>query len=304
MRIFLAGATGAIGRPLVPLLLGAGHEVVGTTRSLAKAQALREIGVEPAVLDALDATALHDAIVAAKPEVVIHQLTDLPHKFDPRDKDFAAGTNVLRGQVGPALVGAAAEAGARRVVAQSIAFLYAPQGPMVVDEDAPVMKGPGPAASAMVLENAVLEHRELEGVVLRYGWFYGPNTYYARDGHIAGEVLKRRFPIVGSGSGVFSFCHVNDAAAATLLALDGAPGRYNIADNEPAPQREWLPVYAEALGAKRPLRVPFWIAKLAAGPAALQAVELRGVSNERARHRLGFDPAWRSWRDGFASSLD
>jgi len=260
--------------------------------------------VEPAVLDALDATALHDAIVAAKPEVVIHQLTDLPHKFDPRDKDFAAGTNVLRGQVGPALVGAAAEAGARRVVAQSIAFLYAPEGPMVVDEDAPVMKGPGPAASAMVLENAVLEHRELEGVVLRYGWFYGPNTYYARDGHIAGEVLKRRFPIVGSGSGVFSFCHVNDAAAATLLALDGAPGRYNIADNEPAPQREWLPVYAEALGAKRPLRVPFWIAKLAAGPAALQAVELRGVSNERARHRLGFDPAWRSWRDGFASSLD
>ncbi len=309
MKVFVAGASGAIGRPLVPQLLAAGHEVTGMTRREERADTIRAAGADAVVCDALDADALRDAVVAAQPEVVVHELTALPARIDFKGDPFGSTTR-LRIEGTRNLVAAAKAAGARRLIAESFASLYAPEGSWVKDEDAPLfLDAPAPFDNAVAgivdLERQVLGAEGIEGVVLRYGWFYGPGTYFGRDGSQAEDTIKRRSPVVGKGAGTFSFIHIEDAAAATAAAIEhGAPGVYNIADDEPAAQRDWLPVYAEALGAKKPLRVPVWIARLiAGGAAASMATELRGVSNAKAKRELGWQPAHPSWRQGFAESL-
>jgi nucleoside-diphosphate-sugar epimerase len=306
VKVFVAGASGAVGEPLVRQLVAAGHEVLGTTRSQEKAERLRGQGAEPVVVDAFDVEAMCAAVREARAEVVIHELTALPPKYDMRDPEkFLGATLRLRAEVGPPMVRAAAESGARRFIAQSIAFMYTSEGGPVKDEEAPLRHGDLAVDGTVTLERAVLETPGIEGVVLRYGQFYGPGTYFARDGHIGVETRKRRFPIVGKGTGVFSLVHVEDAAVATVAALDhGAPGIYNITDDEPAEMREWVPVYAAALGAKKPMRVPFWLARLAAGKLAAEgAAHGRGASNAKAKRELGWTPRYPSWRQGFAEAL-
>lgn len=307
MRVFVAGATGAIGRPLVAQSIAAGHEVTGMTRSEARAEDLRAAGAQAVVADALDADAVREAIEAARAEAVVHQLTDLPQDFSVRQQ--LGATSRLRTDGTRNLLDGARAAGARRFVAQSIAFVYAPEAPPVNDEEGPTLAGrPGfgeAVDAAIELERMVTEADGLEGLALRYGFFYGPGTWYARGTKLAREVERRRFPIVGDGGGVFSFVHVDDAAAATVAALErGAPGVYNVVDDEPAPMREWLPELAAALGAKPPRRVPVWLARLAAGRLTAQmSAEMRGASNAKARRELGWTPRYASWRQGFREGL-
>jgi nucleoside-diphosphate-sugar epimerase len=310
MKVFVAGASGAIGKPLVRQLVAAGHEVTGTTRREERAAEIEGAGARAVVCDALDGPALIEAVAQASPEVVVNQLTSLPQRYDPRKASFYTATNRVRSEGGRNLLEAALAAGARRLLTQSIAFLYAPEGGWVKDEDArPFDDAPGhfgPAVESMLgHEREVLEAPGLEGLVLRYGQFYGPGTYYAPDGHLGREVRRRRFPIVGPGTGTFSFLHVEDAAGATVAALErGAPGIYNVVDDEPAPLHEWLPVFAEALGAKPPRRVPVWLASLVAGRAtAATATQLRGASNAKAKRELGWQPRYLSWRQGFHEAL-
>jgi nucleoside-diphosphate-sugar epimerase len=311
VKVFVAGASGVIGRRLVPMLREAGHEVTAMTRSQAKVEALRAAGAEPVVCDVFDAEALTGTVVGASPEVVVHELTDLPPNIDPRKmEEQAAGNDRIRTEGTRNLVAAALEAGARRLVAQSIAFAYAPIGGPVKDERDPLFDdAPWPFVRSVralhELERLVTETEGIEGVVLRYGFFYGPDSGYASDGFYAGEVRRRRFPVVGRGGGIFSFIHVEDAAAATVAAVErGWPSIYNIVDNDPASLREWLPAYAEAVGAKKPFRVPKLIARLVAGAYTTQmATELRGASNERAKHELAWTPRYPSWRQGFKQAL-
>lgn len=310
MRVFVAGATGAIGRPLVRQLLDAGHEVTGMTRSEQRAAWLRESGARAAVCDVFDAAGVRAALDEAAPEVVVHQLTALPHRLNYRRRDLYDATSRVRREGTLILLDAARAAGARRMVAQSIAFVYEPVGGRVKSEDDPVMTdAPAPFGGALLaaydLERQVTGAEGLDGLVLRYGFFYGPGTAYASDGAFAEDVRRRRLPIVGSGDGVFSLVHVEDAAAATVAAVErGAPGIYNVTDDEPAAMRDWLPAYAEAMGAKPPRRVPAWLARLVAGrAAAMMAADLRGASNERARRELGWSPRYPSWREGFREAL-
>ncbi len=309
MKVFVAGASGVIGRPTVRQLVAAGHEVVGMTRREERAGEIREAGAEAVVCDVFDAEALREAVVAAQPEVVLHALTALPARFKPKS-DYLAATNEVRTEGTRNLVAAAKAAGARRIVAESVAFFYEPEGDWVKGEEAPLFRNPpgrfAAGCDALVsLESQVLEAGEPEGVVLRFGWFYGPGTYSDRGGSVAEEVAKRRYPVIGSGEGRFSFIHVEDAAAAYVAALDhGSPGIYNVADDEPAPIREWLPAYAEALGAKPPRRVPAWLARLIAGKdLASTAITMRGASNAKAKRELGWQPAHPSWKQGFAETL-
>jgi nucleoside-diphosphate-sugar epimerase len=308
MRVFVAGASGAIGRPLLRQLVAAGHEVTGTTRREERAGEIREVGAEAVVCDVFDAAALSEVVTAAAPEAVVHVLTALPHWYDPKS-DYLAPTNRIRIEGTRNLVAAAQAAGVRRLVAESIAFAYLPQGSWVKDEEAPLFTGPGSFGTAFAavadLECQVLEAAGIEGLVLRYGWLYGPGTYYDRDGQQAEEVRRRRLPIVGGGDGTFSFLHVDDAASATVAALQrGAPGVYNVVDDEPAPMRDWVPVYAEALGAKPPRKVPVWLARLLAGKDAVAlATGVRGASNAKAKRELGWQPAHPSWRQGFRDAL-
>jgi 2-alkyl-3-oxoalkanoate reductase len=306
MRVFVAGASGAIGRPLVRQLVAAGHDVTGTTRSEERAEAIRSAGARAATCDALNADALRAAVAEAAPDVVVHQLTALPDRFDPRDKSIYEPTNRVREKGTRNLIAAALAAGARRMACQSIAFAYAPADePRTMDEDAPLATGApapfgGAVRSLVEMERAVLGTEGLDGVVLRYGWFYGPGTYYGEGGSTEKDVRKRRFPVIGRGTGLFSFIHVDDAASATVAAVErGAPGIYNVVDDEPAPMREWLPAYAEAIGARRPLRVPTWVARLAAGRMAAMIAVQPGASNAKAKRELGWEPRWRSWREGF-----
>jgi nucleoside-diphosphate-sugar epimerase len=256
MKVFVAGASGVLGRRLVPMLVEAGHQVTGITRSSAKADALRAAGAEPVVCDVFDAADLVEKVSAAAPEVVVHELTDLPAALDPRkmDEQFA-GNDRLRSEGTRNLVAAAVAAGARRMVAQSIAFAYTPDGGLKTEDDPLFDAAPHPWARSVealhALEDAVTKTPGLEGIVLRYGFFYGPGSSYAGDGAQAAMVRKRRFPIIGRGDGVFSYIHVDDAAAATVAAAErGKPGIYNVVDDDPAPLRVWLPHYARVLGAK------------------------------------------------------
>jgi nucleoside-diphosphate-sugar epimerase len=311
MRVFLAGATGVIGRPLSSRLLEGGHEVIGTTRSPERAEALRQLGVTPVVVDARDTDALRAAVIEAAPEVVINQLTNLPDKVNPRRPEETFGpTNELRGTVGPALAGAAAEAGARRLIAQSVCFFYASTGKRAHSEDDPLLELPPdvPASRGLValhsLERSALETPRLDGVVLRYGYFYGPEVEMVPGGFDRNDVRRRRAPIIGKGTGIFSLVHTDDAVAATIAAVDRGAGIYNVCDDEPAPQADWLPLYAEAIGAKPPRHVPVWLAKLAAGRQVVAlATRLEGASNEKAKRELAWRPRYPSWRQGFRETL-
>jgi nucleoside-diphosphate-sugar epimerase len=312
MRIFVAGATGALGRRLVPLLTGGGHQVTAMTRTEEKFAGLRAAGAEPVVADALDRDAVLRVVAAARPEVVVHQLTDLAAttSFRRFDKEFA-GTNRLRTEGTDHLVEAARAAGARRLVAQSFAgWPFARIGGPVKTEDDPL--DPDPPAelrrtldAIRHLESAVLGAEGLEGVVLRYGGFYGPGTSAGEGGYMLDDLRRRRFPIVGAGTGVWSFIHIDDAAAATVAAVErGAPGIYQIVDDDPAPVSAWLPALAAAAGARPPRRVPAWAARWLAGDhAVVLMTEVRGAANTKAKHELDWRPAYPSWRQGFRTGL-
>ena len=261
-------------------------------------------------MDVFDADALRAAVDEASPEVIVHELTALPDRIDFRKEDTYAATNRVRTEGTRNLIDAARAAGARRFVCQSIAFAYRMDGDALKTEDDPLLDGrPGAFGSGVSalreMEAMVLGSDGLDGLVLRYGFFYGPGTYYADDGTSTEDVRRRRLPIVGKGSGVFSFIHVDDAADATVAAVErGAPGVYNVTDDEPAPMSEWVPVFAQAAGAKPPRRVPVWLARFVAGKDVSNfAVALRGASNEKAKRELGWRPAHPSWRSGFAESL-
>jgi 2-alkyl-3-oxoalkanoate reductase len=312
MRIFLAGATGAVGTQLVPQLVAAGHHVIGTTRSAGKAGALRDAGAEAVVVDALDRDAVVAAVVAARPDAVVHQLTALNDLSNLRNFDAAfAGTNRLRTEATEHLLAGAREARAGRFVAQSYGgWPYARTGGPVKTEDDPLDPDP-PAgmrrslAAIRRMEELVVGAPDLVGIVLRYGGFYGPGTSLVPGGEQVEMIRRRRFPIVGDGGGIWSFVEIADAASATLAALErGAPGIYNIVDDDPAPMRDWLPALAVAAGAKPPRRVPRWLGRLAAGDAiATMATESRGASNAKAKRELGWQPATPSWRQGFPAVL-
>jgi len=311
MRIFLAGASGVVGRQLVPKLAGLGHEVTGITRSAEKTDAIRALGAEPVICDVYDRDRLREVVAAARPEVVIHHLTDLPQELKPKGmKEAYAANDRVRREGTPNLVDAAVAAGARRIVAQNVAFIYAPVGSWVKGEDDPLfLDAPKPfdgsVRACQALERSVLGTDGIEGLSLRFGFFYGPGTTYASDGYSTGEVRKRRFPLVGKATGTFSFVHVDDVVAATIAAMDqGTPGAYNVVDDDPAPASEWLPVFADAVGAKPPRHVPLWVARLFVGRApASMMTELRGASNAKARAELGWEPRWPSWREGFREAL-
>jgi 2-alkyl-3-oxoalkanoate reductase len=311
MRVFLAGATGVIGRRLVPMLVAAGHQVTGMTRSPEKAGALRAAGAQPAVADALDAQALRAAVLEAHPDVVIHQLTSLPSRVDPRriERDFVLNDR-LRSEGTRHLVAAAREAGAQRVIAQSIAFAYAPGPPDTLhDERDPLLAEQAPKSfrrSALALrdlESAVLG---VDGIVLRYGYFYGPGSWISKGGTMIEDLARRRMPIVGRGTGVWSFIHIDDAARATVAALGcERPGTFNVVDDDPAPVSQWLPALAQVAGAPRPLRVPTLIARLAGGGYGVAVMTRgQGASNALAKRELGWQPQNPSWREGFRAVLE
>jgi nucleoside-diphosphate-sugar epimerase len=311
MRVFVAGATGAVGAPLVRALVRRGHDVVGTTRSPDRATAIEAAGATAAVMDALDAEDVKRAVGEASPDVIVHELTAIPPNFSLRRFDQAfAMTNRLRTEGTDHLVAAAEAVGVRRFVAQSFAaWLYARRGPWVKTEDDPLDDDP-PAEIRRTLralryvERATLEG-PFEGVALRYGGFYGRRSSLARTGPIADAVRGRRFPIAGSGDGTWSFVHVEDAAEATALAVErGGPGAYNVTDDEPASVREWLPVLAEALEVPAPRHVPVWVGRLFAGEVGVTMMtELRGASNAKAKRELGWTLRFPSWRQGFREGL-
>jgi len=314
MKVFVAGATGALGTQLVPLLVAHGHDVVGMTRTPAKADRLRHAGARPVVADALDGDAVGGAVGEAEPDVIVHQLTAIPPKISMRrfEREFAL-TNRLRTEGTDHLLSAGRAAGVSRFVAQSNASLYARIGGPTKREDAPLDDDPPPEmreglAALRHLEAAVTGARWTEGLVLRYGWFYGPGTSIALDplGSQIELVRRRQVPVVGGGTGVWSFVHIEDAAAATVAAVEGGPaGTYNIVDDEPAPVSAWVPALAAAVGAKRPRHVPRWVGRLAAGEWATTAMtELRGAANDKAKRDLGWQLRYPSWRQGFAKGLD
>ncbi|HEV8697668.1 MAG TPA: NAD(P)-dependent oxidoreductase [Candidatus Limnocylindrales bacterium] len=312
MKIFVAGATGNVGSRLIPLLVDRGHQVVGTTRTAAKADRLTRVGAEPVIVDGLDRDGLTAAVAKAEPDVVVHQMTALSVSFDMRriDQVFAT-TNRLRTEGTDILLAAARSAGVRKVVAQSFAgWPYARVGGPVKTEEDPLDPSPparlrGTLDAIRHLESAVLSAGDIQGVVLRYGGFYGPQSSISPDGEIVAMVRKRRFPIVGDGAGVWSFVHLDDVATATAAAIErGTPGIYNIVDDEPARVADWLPVLAVAAGAKPPRHVPVWLGRLAVGPQGVAMMtEIRGASNAKAKRELGWQLNHPSWREGFRTVL-
>jgi 2-alkyl-3-oxoalkanoate reductase len=303
MRVFVAGATGVIGQFLVPNLIAAGHEVTASTRSQAKTGQLRQQGITPVIVDGLDREAVLKAVTAAGPEVIVHQMTALTSmkSFRNFDKEFAV-TNDLRSTGTDYLLEAAREAGARRFIAQSfIGWNNTRSGSQVKTEQDPLDPHPlAVTATTMAairhLEEAV-PARVPEGLVLRYGILYG----HGASDLMLEVVRKRQMPVVGGGTGIWSFTEVTDAAAATVAAVTrGAPGIYNVVDDEPAPVAQWLPYLASCLGVKPPMRAPVWLGRLLGGEMTVSMMtEVRGASNEKAKRELGWTPAYPSWRDGF-----
>jgi nucleoside-diphosphate-sugar epimerase len=304
MRIFVTGATGALGRHLVPGLVAAGYEVTATTRTPSKVAQLRAAGAEPVILDGLDREAVIAAVQAAAPEVIVHEMTALAAMRSLRNPDKAfAVTNELRTRGTDNLLAAAQRAGTRRVIAQGYAGAAPgkPSGGGLKTEEDPLDWPPirgavqGPAAIRHV-EQAV-PSRAPEGIVLRYGGFYGPGA----SDFLLDMLRKRQVPVIGGGTGVWSFIEITDAAAATIAAVDrGAPGAYNVVDDDPAPVAEWLPYLAQVAGAKPPLRIPAWLGRLLAGEFVVaQMTTSRGSSNQKARKELGWEPRYPSWREGF-----
>lgn len=313
MKIFIAGASGAIGSQLVPQLVARGHEVVGTTRSAAKTGALRALGAEPVIVDALDPDSVADAVAKAEPEVVVHQLTALSGPPDFRHvKRMAAATNRLRTEGTDHLLAAARAVGVRKFVAQSNSSWMERTGGPAADENGRIEPNPPADAEEGVaalrhLEKAVTGITWAEGIALRYGGFYGPGTGIeaAPDAVMAELIRKRKFPIVGGGAGVWSLVHITDAASATVAVIErGLPGIYHVADDEPAAVRDWLPELARALGAKPPRRIPAWLVRLLAGEAAVNMMtQARGISSEKTKRELGWTPRYPSWRTGFTEGL-
>jgi nucleoside-diphosphate-sugar epimerase len=302
MKVFIAGASGAIGRPLVRQLRERGHGVVGMTRS--NADAIEALGAQAAIADVFDADAVRAAVAAAQPDVVVNELTDLARPLNPRKYDeWLAGTNRLRREGTRNLVDAATAAGVPKVVSQSVAFAYTFE-PGMKTEHAAIH---GSAAGEMGAAMESLEQQTLAapgGIVLRYGFFYGPGTAYDREGQQIELIRKRQMPIVGGGNGQFPFIHVEDAASATVAAIErGAPGIYNVVDDEPAAGHDWIPFVASLVGAKKPRRVPGWAARLVAGRMVGFATGLQPVSNEKAKQELGWEPRYPSWREGFRAEL-
>jgi nucleoside-diphosphate-sugar epimerase len=320
MKVFVAGATGALGRQLVPQLVARGHEVLGMTKTPSKQDLVRSLGARPVVADALDPDAVAQAVASAEPEVIVHELTALSGKLSvrfirhPERSAASIMTNRLRTEATDHLLAAGRAVGARRVVAQSIApFGFGRTGGPLqteadpLDPDPPAAMRPGLAA-IVHLERAVTAIEWGKGLALRYGAFYGPGTGFslAPDAQMAGPIRKRRFPLIGDGGGVWSFVHIEDAAAATVAAVErGQPGIYNVVDDEPAPVREWLPVLVSALDAKPPRRVPRWLARLAAGEmATVMMTNVRAAaSNAKAKRELGWQLRYPNWRLGFAEGL-
>jgi nucleoside-diphosphate-sugar epimerase len=310
MKIFIAGGTGAIGRPLIAQLLARGHAVVALTRSSEGARALTERGIEPAVADVFDADAVKAVVSRAQPEVVIEQLTALPRSYTREALTAAAAFNTrIRLEGGGNVLAAAAEAGVRRYLRQSVAFRAVP-GPGLADEETPLAfdASPGVAADARIV--AELEHRLLgtpsvEGIVLRYGFFYGPGTWFHPDGDVARQVEQQQFPIIGNGDGIWSWLHIEDAATATVAAVEqGHPGIYLLADDEPSPVREWLPAFSRSVGAPPPPRMSVEDALEARGPDAVYyGTRMRGASNAKAKRDLNFRPRPLEWIAGTASQL-
>jgi nucleoside-diphosphate-sugar epimerase len=309
MRVFVAGATGAIGKQLVPRLVAAGHEVHGMTRSASNKAMLDELGAVPVVADALDPHRVAEAVGAAGPDVIVHQLTAIG-AVDTRhmERDFAL-TNRLRTEGTDHLLAAGKAVGVRRFVAQSNAIVYGRTGAAVQTEEGAF--DPSPASTMRAnqeairhLEAAVVGAEWTEGIALRYGWFYGPGTGIAPGGEVPELIRRRKFPLVGDGGAVWSFIHVADAAEATVAAIEhGRRGVYNVVDDDPAPVAEWLPTLAEQLGAKKPMRVPRLVGRLFAGEAGVvMMTELRGASNAKAKRELGWRPAHPSWRQGLAAA--
>lgn len=302
MKVFVAGATGAIGRPLISALLRAGHEAVGMTSSESGVQILRERGADSIVANALDAEAVQSAIMRIKPDAVIEQLTSLPRRYTPEEMRAAAERDRrVRLEGGRNVHNAARAAGVKRYIVQSTGFFYAP-GTGLAEETAPLALSATPGVAASVrsytqIEGRVLGATEPKGVALRYGFFYGPGTYHDRDrGSVSEQVRAQKYPVIGSGSGVFSFVHIEDAASATVAALDADPGTYNIVDDDPSDMATWLPAFARWLGAPDPPRITEEEALRAAGKDAVYyATQLRGASNARAKRCLGFAPRKLEW---------
>jgi nucleoside-diphosphate-sugar epimerase len=309
MRVFVAGASGAIGRRLLPQLVERGHEVVATTRSPKNSDGLRALGATPSVMDGPDAASVGEAVARAEPDVVVHQMTALAGFGDLRhfDAGFAL-TNELRTRGTDHLLAAAEAVGVRRFVAQSFTgWPNTRSGGSVKSESDPL--DPSPPAqqrrsidAIRYLERAVLGAAPIEGLALRYGSLYGPGTSMADE--YAQLIGRRKLPLVGGG-GVWSFVHIDDAARATVLAVErGDPGLYNIVDDEPAPVAQWLPYLAGCLGARPPRRIPVWLARFAIGEVGVSMMtQVRGSSNAKAKRELGWEPAWPSWRDGFRRGL-
>jgi nucleoside-diphosphate-sugar epimerase len=312
MRIFVAGATGALGHQLVPRLVARGHDVVAMTRTESKQDAIRRLGATPVVADALNPDDVARAVAQAEPDVIVHELTALPDDLDPRhfDRDFEL-TNRLRTEGTDHLLSAGRAIGIQRFVAQSYAgWPFARTGPAVKTEEDEL--DPHPAAgmershaAIRYLEQTVVGADWTEGIVLRYGALYGPGTSLTKGGAQVELIRKRKFPVVGDGAGVWSFVHVADAADATVAAVEhGAAGIYNVTDEEPAPVSEWLPVAAAAAGAKPPRKVPSWVGRLMAGESGMALMtEIRGASNAKAKRELGWRPQHPSWRQGFAAEF-
>jgi nucleoside-diphosphate-sugar epimerase len=312
MRVFVAGASGALGKILVPLLTSNGHQVTGTTRTPANIEALRSAGADPIVCDGLNRNAVVEAVVAAKPHAIIHQMSALAQMRSLKnfDAEFAL-TNRLRTEGTENLIEAAKSAGVGKILVQSYTgWPNAPEGGRIKTEEDPLDPNPPKSMSQTLaairhLETLVQSVTNTTGVVLRYGSFYGPGTSTTPGGELLEAVRHRKFPVVGSGAGVWSFTHIRDAAAATLLALEIAPpGLYNIVDDDPAEVSIWLPDLAKAIGAKPPRHVPVWLGKLFIGKAGVAMMTTsRGSSNTKAKRTLGWDPIFKSWRDGFRNGL-
>ena len=301
MRILIAGASGAIGRPLVRRLRADQHAVFALARSPDSAPALKDIGAEPVIADALDAAAVKAAVARIRPDVVINELTSLPRRYTPAEMKAAAERDRnVRAEGNINLLAALRDAGVRRYLLQSSGFWYAP-GPGPADESVPFISAASPAVEASVRTYLDLEARAsatpgIELVALRYGFFYGPGTWYTREGDIGDQLRQQQIPIIGEGQGVYSFVHIDDAAEATAAALACPPGAYNIVDGNPSPQHVWLTAFARAAGAPTPPRVSEEAALRASGPDAVYyATRLWGASNEKARRELGFRPRALEW---------